>query len=171
MTIQDPKFDDLQSLSIGGAKRFKPKDWLEMEVKFKVDAVAPKPKDGFVDQISVHWYVAVENPGGKGYWLLEKEVTHVNVSVGEELYASVYLSPNSIKRLSGRERASKSILWAVGGEMKVAGKSFYFSSRGKPGWWTSDKIAKTDKVPLLNKDETPFKAFWYDRYAEIQQIR
>lgn len=170
-SVGKPEFDDIQSPDIGAKKSWKPKDWLEMEVKFKVSAVSPKPKDGFVDEVRIRWYVAVENPGGKGHWLLEKEVTHVNVPVGEDLYASIYLSPNSVKRLSGGSRASKSILWGVGGEMTIAGKTEYFTSRDRPGWWTSGKLSRTDKVPLLNKDETPFKAAWYDRYAELKEKR
>lgn len=171
LDVSKPDFDDLQSPALGAKKSWNPKDWLEMEVKFKVSAVSPKPKDGFVDRITVRWYVAVENPGGKGYWLLEKEVTHVNIPVGEDLYASVYLSPNSVKRLSGGERASKAILYAVGGEINVAGTTEYFSSKGKAGWWTSGNLSRTDKVPLLNKDETPFRLSWYDRYAEIEKKR
>jgi hypothetical protein len=170
-SVGKPDFDDILSPDIGAKKSWKPKNWLEMEVKLKVSAVSPKPKDGFVDEVRIRWYVAVENPGGKGYWLLEKEVTHVNIPIGEDLYASVYLSPNSVKRLSGGERASKSILYAVGGEITIAGKTEYFSSKGKAGWWTSGNLSRTDKVPLLNKDETPFKLAWYDRYAEIKEKR
>lgn len=171
VSVDKPSFDDLQSPDLGAKKSWKPKDWLEMEVKFKVTAVSPEPKDKFVDRVTVRWYVAVKNPGGRDYWLLEKEVTHVNVPVGEDLYASIYLSPNSVKRLSGGERASKSILYAVGGEINVAGSTVYFSSKGKPGWWQSGSLSRTDRVPLLNKAETPFKALWYDRYAEVQAER
>jgi hypothetical protein len=41
----------------------------------------------------------------------------------------------------------------------------------KKPFWTlaSDNLSRTDKVPLLNKNETPFKFLWYDRYAEIEE--
>ena len=174
ISVDDPDFDDLQSPEVGGntgKKNFRPKDWLEMEVKFKVSAVSPEPKDKFVNRATVRWYVAVKNPGGKGYWLLEKEVEHVNIPVGEDVYASIYLSPNSVQRLSGGDRASKSILYAVGGEINVAGTTVYFSSKGKAGWWTSGNLSRTDKVPVLNKNETPFKMLWWDRYAEVAERR
>ncbi len=174
MKVDKPEFDDLKSPDLGGGgkKNFTGKDWLEVEVKFNVADVRPVSKDGFVDQVEIRWYVAVENPGGEGFWLLEKQVTHVNIELGEDFYASVYLSPASVKRLSGRDRASKSIVWGVAGEITVAGTTESFNSQpSKKEWWKAGSLSRTDKVPLLNKDETPFKALWWDRYAEIKQDR
>jgi len=128
----------------------------------------------------VKWFVAAQNPDGKGFVLLEKEITHVNVPVGEEVFTSVYLSPASIMRLSGSDRASKSVIKSVGGEILVNGqpsvnksgkKGVAFSSTGQPGWWTAAGMSRNDSIPLRDKDETPFKALWYDRYAEIEQKR
>ena len=101
---------------------------------------------------------------------------HVNVPVGEDVYSSVYLSPTAVKRISGSDRAGKSILSHVGGEILVNGtqpvdKSGYFASKDKPGWWVSGKLSRYDKIPLRNKNETPFKFLWWDRYAEIDDER
>ncbi len=175
--VDKPDFEDLQSPEVGGntgKKNFKPKDWLEAEVKFKVTASSAKIK--FVDRVTVKWYVAAKNPNGNGYVLLEKEINHINVPVGEDIYSSVYLSPAAVKRISGSDRAGKSILSHVGGEILINGsqpdkKSGYFTSRGKPGWWTSGKLSRYDKIPLLNKYQTPFKFLWWDRYAEIEERR
>lgn len=175
--VGKPDFDDLQSPEVGGntgKKNFKPKDWLEAEVKFKVVASSSKVK--FVDRVTVKWYIAAKNPDGKGYVLLEKEINHVNVPVGEDIYSSVYLSPTAVRRISGSDRAGKSILSHVGGEIlvngsKPEGNSGYFTSKGKAGWWTSGKLARYDKIPLRNKNETPFKFLWWDRYAEIEDRR
>ncbi|SHJ68185.1 hypothetical protein SAMN02745181_2341 [Rubritalea squalenifaciens DSM 18772] len=176
--VDDPKFDVLQSPEFGGntnKKNFKPKDWLEAEAKIKIEM--PKGYDkAFIDRVTVKWKIAVKNPEGKGYILLEKEVNHVNVPVDEDVYVSIYISPNTIKRISGNDRASKSIIKSVGGEILVNGqaahnKSGQFSTDGKPGWWNSPSMSRNDSIPLLNKDETPFKALWYDRYAEIEKKR
>lgn len=169
-----PDFDDILSPDLGGSqKSFRSKDWLEAEVKFRVQASNSDEK--FVDSVTVRWYVAIENPQGKGFLLLKKEIEHVNVPVGEDVYTSVYLSPNSIKRISGRERAGKSILSHVGGEIIVNGTvpvkdSGLFSSKGKPGWWNAAGLVAFDKIPLLNKSETPFSILWWDRYAEIKAL-
>ena len=43
------------------------------------------------------------------------------------------------------------------------------TSDGKVGWWNSasDKISRSETVPLLNKNESAFAHMWWDRYAEI----
>ena len=47
------------------------------------------------------------------------------------------------------------------------------TNKGPANWWTvaSDKISRSDNVPLLNKKETPFGVMWWDRYAEIAPER
>ena len=175
-----PKFDDLQSPEVGGntgKKSWKPADWLEVEVKVKLDA-KPMPRDKHIDRITVRWFVAVENKvdrGGAKFFLMEKEVTHVNVPIGEDFYISCYLSPATIKRLTGTSRAGKNSIKAVGGEITCPGavRPERFTSEGnvsKP-WWQSASMQRTNKYPLLNKNETPFKFLWWDRYLEIEPDR
>ena len=174
----DPTFEDLQSPSVAGntgKKSWKPKDWLEVEVKVKLEPGRSAPRDGHVDRLTVRWYVAVENKidkAGQKYFLMEKEVTHVNVPLDEDFYLSCYLSPATIKRLTGSERAGKNSITAVGGEITVVGASApaRFTSQGsvsKP-WWQSPTMQRTNKYPLLDKNETPFKFLWWDRYLEIE---
>ena len=87
----DPTFEDVRSPSIEGntvKKSWNPKDWLEVEVKVKLEPGRAAPRDGYVDRLTVRWYVAVENKidkAGQKYFLMEKEVTHVNVCL---LYTS-----------------------------------------------------------------------------------
>lgn len=178
VSVDKPDFDDLPSPDVGGntgKKNFKPKDWLEAEVKFKIESSDKKTK--FVDRVTVKWYVAVKNPEGRGHILLEKEVNHVNVPVDEEIYASIYLSPTAVKRISGGDRAGKSILSHVGGEILINGSkpvgkdAGLFTSKGKVNWWTSGSLSRSNKIPLLNKNETPFKLLWWDRYAQIEERR
>ena len=121
------------------------------------------------------WYIAVKNAEKSGTFLLfTKDIDYVNVPVSEEVYCSVYLSPSSIKRLTGFDRAGKSAVEYVGYEVLINGeKVAQETSKGKPGWWNaaSDKISRSDKVPLLNKAETPFAPMWWDRYAEVSVER
>jgi len=173
--LDKPDFDDLPSPEIGGGKKnFKPKEWLEVEVKFKI--ISSDKKEEFVDRVTVKWYVAAKiKEGGKtSIRVLEKEVNYVNVPVGEDIYASVYLSPSAVKRISGYDNASKRMVESVGGEIRVKGSEAYkgsgfFSSKGKPKWW--DNMARYNKIPLRNKNETPFSFLWWDRYAEIEERR
>jgi len=174
--LDSPKFDNIPSpvFNTGKNKNFKPKDWLEVELKFSVEM--PRTyKQKFIDRVTVKWYVAIDDPeGGRKPVFLQTEVNHVNVPVGEDVYSSVYLSPAAIKRITGRDRASKGIVKSVGGEILVNGQPAYknsgmFSDKGKVGWW--NQLSRYDKIQLLNKNQTPFKFLWWDRYAEIEEER
>lgn len=167
-----PTFDDLSSpdFNVGKQKDFKPKDWLEIEASFKL-MMSPEPPSKTAERVMVKWYVAVEHPDKPGaYLLLTKEITHVNVPLNEDIFSSVYLSPASIKRLTGKDRAGKSVVNLVGYEVLINGeKVAQETSSSKAGWWNtaSDKISRSETVPLLHKMETPFANMWWDRYAEI----
>jgi len=171
-----PAFDDIPSPEFGGTKNksFKPKDWLEIEAKLQI-SLSPEPPTKTCDKITVKWYIAVKNPEKSGtFLLLTKDIDHVNVPVSEDVYCSVYLSPSSIKRLTGFDRAGKSSVEYVGYEVLINGeKVAQETSKGKVGWWSaaSDKISRSDKVQLLNKTETPFSPMWWDRYAEVSVER
>jgi hypothetical protein len=173
-----PTFDDLQSpdYSTGGKpKNFKAKNWLEIEVKLNL-AGGPTLKTKVCERLTMKWYVAVKNPDKPGTMLLlTKDVEHVNIPYNEDIYCSIYLSPVSIKRVTGSDRPGKSSVEAVGYEVLVNGVKVASESvgRGKVGWWNepSDSLSRTESVPLLNKAETPFSAMWWDRYAEVSTGR
>jgi len=170
--VEKPTFDDLTSpTDFGGtkSKSFKPKDWLEVEAKLKV-AMRPEPPSKTLDRLTVKWYVAVKNPDKAGsFLLLTKDIEHVNIPLNEDIYSSVYLSPSSIKRLTGADKAGKNAVEYVGFEVLVNGEKLaQETSKGQVGWWNtaSDKISRSETVPLLGKKDTPFSVMWWDRYAE-----
>lgn len=169
----EPKFNELQSPNInvsGASKSYRPKDWLEIEVELAVSSWKPKLVDEYVDSIAVKWWVVVKGQDRKNY-LIEKTVEHVNIPEDESVFTSVYLSPNTLRRITGKNKVSKSDIEAIGGEIQLGGEMLGFFTHGKPkGWWRQklDSVERTRKFPLLNKDETPFKFLWYDRYAEIR---
>lgn len=175
-TVQQPSFDDLPSPEFSGGKQksFKPKDWLEIETKINVQ-LSPEPKSKTCDRVTVKWYVAVSNPDKRGtMWLLTRNVEHVNVPLGEDVWCSVYLSPASVTRLTGSAKGGKRAVEAVGVEVLVNGEKVgEETTRFKTGWWNaaSGKISRSDVVPLLTKPETPFSNMWWDRYAEVRAER
>jgi len=179
LNADKPTFEDLQSPQYQGPgkqKNFKPKDWLEVEAKLNIAGGAGS-KGKVCEKLTVKWYVAVKNPEKIGtHFILTKDVEHMNIPYDEDVWVSVYLSPVSIKRLTGTDRPGKNSVEAVGYEVlvngvKVAEESS--SARFKVGWWNNpgDKATKNDSVPLLNKAETPFRAMWWDRYAEVNEGR
>ena len=171
-----PKFDDLQSPQFGGTKNksFTPKDWLEVETEIQVQ-MEPTPKTKTCDRLTIKWYVAVDNPEKSGTYLkFSKEIEHVNIPLDEKVYCSVYLSPASVRRLTGSDRAGKGAVKAVGFEILVDGQVAAFDSSSGGKWWSDPKaaakFADSDVVPLLSKAETPFAQMWWDRYAEEKSI-
>jgi len=176
VVAEKPAFDDLLSPEFSGGKQkgFKPKQWLEVETKIKV-SMRPEPNSKTCDRLTVKWYVAVKNPERAGTMLLlTRDIEHVNVPLEEDVYCSVYLSPASIKRLTGSDRAGKGSVEAVGFEILINGvKVAEDTTKFRPGWWNaaSDKISRSNAVPLLSKIETPFAHMWWDRYAEVLDPR
>ncbi len=168
--VGDPAYEQLKSpdFKASNSKSWDKKDWLEIEVEFEIDKVAPADAK-FADALTVKWYVVAKSPESKGYVLMEKEVEHINIPVKGKVFSSVYLSPSSILRLSDNDRASEKVIERVGGEILFNGQRVgAFSSQGDAGWWQSGSLSRYDKIPLLSKDETPFQYFWWDRYAEIK---
>ena len=169
----EPDFDDLPSPEFQYVKnkRFVPNEWLGVEAKIKVQ-LSPEPKSKTLGSMVVKWFVAVKNPEKSGtFLLLTKTVNHVNIPLNEDVYTSVYLSPNSIRLLTGSARGGKNAVEYVGYEVIVDGVTKEASTnKGKVGWWKTEspKIVASDSVPLLAKSETPFAPFWWDRYAEVK---
>ncbi len=176
VTGESPAFDDLPSPQFAGVKnkRFTPLDWLEIEAPLKVE-MSPEPASKTCDKMTIKWYVAVKNVEKPGTFLLfSKEIDHVNVPLNEEIFGSVFISPASLRRITGSGTGGKSAVEFVGYEVLVNGeKKAEGTNKGKPGWWntSSDKISRSEAVPLLNKNETPFSAMWWDRYPEISGER
>ena len=178
LDIEKPRFEAMLSPTIDGrttAKKFDPKEWLEVELKIKI--AASNRAELFADRVTVKWFVAanVTENGDTKVRLLEKEINYVNVPIDEDIYVSVYLSPSAVKRISGKDKAAKNTIKEVGGEILINGvqpvkSSGFFTTmpKSKGKWW--DKLTPYKKIPLLNKNETPFKFFWWDRYAEIEEL-
>ncbi len=176
VTSEVPTLDDLKSpeFTVSKSKPFRPKDWLEIEAKLNLD-LRPQPKSKTCDKITVKWYLAVKNPeNSQTMLLLTRDIDYVNIPLLEDIYCSVYLSPSSIKRITGLDRSGKNAVEYVGYEVLVNGQKVAAeTNKGKPGWWSmpSDRISRSEAVPLLSKMETPFAAIWWDRYAEVSQER
>ncbi len=152
----------------------KEKEWVHFEIPFRVDA-SPAPKSGYIDSLIFRFYIAVINPDkAKQYLKLTKEIKYVNIPVGEKIYGTVFLSPSSVKRITGSNGGRGSWIKYSAVTVEHNGKivAVQSSEHGKMEKWyeiTSPSIVDTDNYPLLTKEETPFAPFWYDRYPEVQR--
>ena len=135
--------------------------------------MAPEPKSKTCDKITVKWYIAVANPEKRGTFLLfTRDVEHVNIPTGEEIYCSAYMSPASIRRILGEARNPEKAVEVVSYEVILNGTPMAYGTsnkRFKQGWWdgSSDKLIRSSVVPILDKSQTPFSIMWWDRYAEV----
>lgn len=176
VTGESPSFDDIPSPQFAGVKNksFKPLDWLEIETKLNVQML-PEPASKTCDKLTIKWYLAVKNPDKPGtFLLLTKDIEHVNLPLNQEVYGSVFLSPASLRRITGSDSGGKGAVEFVGYEILVNGKvEAAGTNKGKVGWWNtpSEKISRSESVPLLSKSETPFRDMWWDRYPEISVER
>jgi hypothetical protein len=172
-----PTFDVMLSPDFMGGtqKKYKPRNWLEIETTLNVQ-ILPEPASKTCDKLTIKWYVAVKNPDKFGtFLLLSRQIDYLNVPLNDNtVYFSVYLSPNSLRRITGNDRGGKAAVEFVGYEVLIDGvKKAEMTNKGKAGWWNapSDKIAQSNVIPLLTKAETPFANMWWDRYADVAPER
>jgi len=162
-TLETPDFGQVQ----GSNRRGKSKSWMEFDVPLEFETT--NNEEHFVDEVTVDWYVAIKDPKSSSFLLLEKSVDYVNFPTKEEISVSVYLSPASIKILTGKDRVSKSDVRAVAAVVSVNGREMGLSSSmSEANWWDSPSLLKSSLVELMSKDETPFKFHWWDQYGEIK---
>lgn len=153
--------------------RFKPKAWAYLEAAIKVDArdTVTKKAPLFLNDLKVKFYVAVKTPADErpiGALLLTKEITYVNVPVGETFYVCVFLAPSSVKRLTGGDSVLVSLFEKTGVSISYGEQNIYPDSKSKKKqWWESEKLIPSGNYPLLSKNQTPFMMLWYDRYPEV----
>lgn len=156
--------------------KFSPKKWMMLEASMKI-AAAPMPKSGYIDKLTVTFYLAASNPDKKGQYLkISKEINYINIPVNEEFYVSTYMAPSSVKRLTGSDTIKPNMFEYMGLTVSFNGKEVAsISNKGgkMKEWWTvpSRTLVNTDSYPLLSKNETPFSIFWYDRYPEIMPTK
>ncbi len=141
-----------------------PRDWLELEVEFKVKG---DPK-AIVKELLFRYYIGFRDQTGAAR-ILTGDVKHINIVPGEDNYSAVYVSPSTLGEITGDfRRFQTSSVEAVGVEIIyngviVGGKSSMSGSRAK--FWES---AGT-QPGILGKIDTPFALLWIDRYADVEK--
>jgi hypothetical protein len=151
-------------------KRFKAKDWLEVE--FEIEAKAPKaaPKDTkFLDSIQVKFYVYLQPADVTKAKVLTADVTYFNVHIGDNSHCVLYLSPSTLLNLTGDKLVDKGMIKFLGAEATYNGAVVgMFTSTGTTAqpWWKAPKAPPAEAGRLLPKNKTPFAPLWYDYYLE-----
>lgn len=151
-------------------KRFKPKDWLELEFEWDVkpskkrQEIEPK----FYDDVTIKYYVFLSPADVTKKKLLVADVTYINVPIDETIHSGVFISPASFYNLTGDKLANKNAVTFWGAEVTIAGALVgrASSQNGPTPWWKAANVPPAEEGRLLPKHKTPFAPLWSDYYME-----
>jgi hypothetical protein len=128
--------------------------WLEVEVEFEA-------KPLFTDELTLRYFVLVNGQ------LLTGEVTHANIPAGRENRSVMYAPPQVLARVVGDRGMSTALVQNI--TVQIVQKGAVIDelnlARAPAQWY---KTLPALSGALLNKNETPFAALYWDRYAEIK---
>ena len=128
--------------------------WLELEVEFEA-------RPAFTDELTLRYFVLLN---GK---LLTGEVTHANIPAGRENRSVMYSSPQALARVLGDRAMTTNLVQNVAIQIVRNGAVLdELDLVRAPAQWYKSLPALSDM--LLNKNETPFAALYWDRYAQIK---
>lgn len=164
MSYESQKTPNFQAGDVKGKDVPNPRDWLELEVEFKVKG---DPKT-VVKDLLFRYYIGFKDQTGSAR-ILTGDVKHTNIVPGESSFSAVYVAPSTLGEITGNfRRFQPNSVEAVGVEVFyngviVGGKSTLSGARAK--FWES-----TGTQPgVLGKADTPFALLWIDRYAEVDK--
>lgn len=131
-------------------------------------------KDGWLDEVELHWSVLLKSSDGL-YLLLQTKTAYVDIETnGVRHNAVVYIRPSFLRRYCGKDRISRSDVWVhveAAVEGRVVEKQDYGRAKVPAANWWQAKDSRQVKVidgALLSRDKTPFAALDADFYDTIK---
>ncbi len=138
-----------------------PREWLELEVEFEVDA----DRGSIINALMFRYYIGMRDQDGNPV-VLTGDTNHVNVVASEKSYSAVYVSPNTLGTLTGDfRRFQPSAVLGVGVEVFYNGVMVGKKSSTSNYFWEASSISS--RAEILPKNKTPFALLWLDRYADV----
>jgi hypothetical protein len=154
-------------------KRFRPKNWLELDVAFDADkAKVAGDNNPVIDSLEFKYYVVlnVRNKEGK-LTMLTASATYTNIMEKEELHTLMYVSPATLQNLLNKNTFTAADVSAFGVEIYKNGAAAgrHISSGAAPFWENASNFVVVDGA-LLPKSKTPFAPLWgdYDVESKVQ---
>ena len=141
----------------------RPREWLEIEVELQLETVDPT---GYIDEMDIEYFVAVTDGNTRRTVLLTDTLGYLEVNAGERrVYASAYISPASLAKITGKNRPDRNDITAVAAVISAPGlrEPAVVTTGGPDGWWKAEKLARVRGM-VLPKSQTPFALLWSDRY-------
>lgn len=158
--IQTPQF----SASNVGEKRWRPKEWLEVDLPLQVKlAQSAGGRNGSLASLKVNYYIGLnaQTKDGK-FEVIKGSFDYVDIPAAEDCHALAYVAPATLRRLLQKENFTPSDIKAWGYEVIVDGQRVAGESSVGSAWWDkADSFSMNDGV-MLAKTETPFGILWGD---------
>lgn len=163
-------------------KKFRPKDWIEIEPKFKTARPqgAASKKAEVIPELTFKYYVYLNSSIKENARILTGEVVHVNVPINEESFSVMYISPSTVLRVTGKPEGNPQLVVAYAVEVTSGGNVVGIFSKSSAGtstnpadkkWWESPNAPPKEDGGLLNKVQSPFAPLWADYYADIKGVK
>jgi hypothetical protein len=128
--------------------------WLEVEVEF---IAAPEA----TDELTFKYFILLNGR------LLTGEVTHTNILAGRDNRSVMYVSPKTLARFMNNRPVTTNSIPNIAVQIVQQGAvKDELSLARAPAQWYATIPALAGFV--LNKNETPFAALYWDRYEQIK---
>ena len=146
-------------------KRWRSKEWMEVEVFFKVDkAKVPGPNNPVVGALDFKFYIGLNKITKEGKNLmLTASATFLNAVERADNVAMMFASPATLFKLLEKNGFTNADVKAYGVEVYYGGAVAGWKSSSGTRWWV-DGAASLQSVDneLLPKAKTPFAPLWGD---------
>ena len=143
--------------SYSGAEQYQANQrdqWLEVEVEFAATAE-------YSDDVTFKYFVLLN---GK---VLTGEVTHTNIAAGKGMRSVMFVTPRVLARFNGNRAVTPNAIQNIAVQIVQQGavKDEASMTRAAAQWY---KAIPALSGLVLNKNETPFAALYWDRYEQIK---
>ncbi len=166
VVIQEDKTPDF-SVNYSKTKRWRSKDWMEVEVTFTVDKakVPGGDRNPVVDSLEFKFFIGLNKTTKEGkYIMLTGSATFLNAVERSDNVAMMFVSPSSLLRVLEKSGFTPADVKGWGVEVYANGAvAGWKSYSGGTRWWV-DGAATLQPMEglLLPKSKTPFAPLWGD---------
>ena len=157
-------------------KRWKPKQWLELDTELDVDVANDLGgKEGVFPALEIKYFVGLnaKSKDGSKNIVLTSTITYENVPAsrpGEAAHALAYITPSALKLALKKDNGGKADVVAIGLEVHAGGqmlKDAFYSNKGGAWWVGADKQPDNARFEfqagaVISKGKTPFAPLWAD---------
>lgn len=150
-------------------KRWKPKNWIEVDTQFDVDiARTLGGDDASFGALEFKYYLATNarNKDGK-FVVLAGTVNYTNIPAGEN-HALAYVSPAALKGALQKEDGGKNDIIAHAVVVSAGSEVLQVDSTQQGKWWEDAAKFEVREGSVVAKSKTPFAVLWgdYDVFGE-----